>query len=160
MNDKCQRRKWRKLLFRERRMWRVLRIIIPPIYKNGEFCDGEFCEFSELCYGEFSELFELCDGESLFTDSCAIRLTHCERWRRWAGRRPDFVRKTMQEPRRGSQLGPNCINSLVRRRRTSSDNLVKDRCNSLLALKFAYGAPSLLSSGTKLRGSSTLLHGL
>ncbi|MBQ3946439.1 MAG: hypothetical protein II670_12650 [Alphaproteobacteria bacterium] len=67
---------WRKLLFRERRMWRVLRIIILPIYKNGElchgelyngefceFCDGEFCEFSELCYGEFSELFELCDGE-------------------------------------------------------------------------------------------------
>lgn len=85
MNDKCQRRKWRKLLFRERRMWRVLRIIILPIYKNGElcdgelynaefcelyngefcefceFCDGEFCEFSELCYGEFSEFSECCE---------------------------------------------------------------------------------------------------
>ena len=28
------------------------------------------------------------------------------------------------------------------------------------ALKFAFGAPSLLSSMTKLQGSSTLLHGL
>ena len=93
---------------------------------------------------------------TLFSDSCTFRFTRCERRRRWAGRRPDFVRKTMPEPRRGSQLGPNCINSLVRRRRTSSDNLLKNRCNSLLALKFAYGAPSLLSSGTKLRGSSTL----
>ena len=29
-----------------------------------------------------------------------------ERRRRLAGRRPDFVRKTMQEARRASQLGP------------------------------------------------------
>lgn len=64
---------WRKLLFRERRMWRVLRIIILPIYKNGELCDGELyygelCEFSELCHGEFSEFCELCDGE--FCEFC------------------------------------------------------------------------------------------
>lgn len=66
---------WRKLLFRERRMWRVLRIIILPIYKNGELCDGEFshgefshgelCEFSEFSHGEFSEL---CYGE--FCEFC------------------------------------------------------------------------------------------
>ena len=55
---------WRKLLFRERRMWRVLRIIILPIYKNGElcefceFCDGELCEF---CDGELCELCECCE---------------------------------------------------------------------------------------------------
>ena len=62
---------WRKLLFRERRMWRVLRIIILPIFKNGElchgelyngeFCYGEFCEFSELCHGEFCEFSECCE---------------------------------------------------------------------------------------------------
>ena len=66
---------WRKLLFRERRMWRVLRIIILPIYKNGELCDGEFCEFCELCYGElcdgeFCEFSELCHGEFSHGELC------------------------------------------------------------------------------------------
>ena len=84
MNDKCQRRKWRKLLFRERRMWRVLRIIILPIFKNGELCHGElcygeFCEFSELChgelcYGELCELCELCHGE--FSECCETYVSY------------------------------------------------------------------------------------
>ena len=65
MNNKCQRRKWRKLLFRERRMWRVLRIIILPIYKNGELCDGEFCEFCETYVSYVLMSKKTATGESM-----------------------------------------------------------------------------------------------
>ena len=94
----------------------------------------------------------------MFSCPYAFRLTHCERRRRWAGRRPDFVLKTMPEPPVGfaawskDHHSEKCVEDELQPIARQAKSL-----KFLAALKFAFGAPSLLSSMTKLQGSSTPL---